>query len=76
MTPRTLHRRLVDEGTSFRVILEDLRHRLAVDQLTNGTASIEEIAYILGYSDPANFRRAVRRWTGRPPSRIRQDARG
>jgi AraC-like DNA-binding protein len=71
VTPRTLHRRLVDEGTSYRVILDDLRHRSALEQLQSGHVTIQEVAYILGYSDPANFRRAFRRWTGGPPSGLR-----
>jgi len=71
VTPRTLHRRLVVEQTSFRAILDNIRHRSALEQLTDGDASIEEVAYILGYSDPANFRRAFRRWTGGPPSAVR-----
>ncbi len=71
VTPRTLHRRLGVEQTSFRAILEDVRHQSALEQLKDGDASIEEVAYILGYSDPANFRRAFRRWTGGPPSAVR-----
>jgi len=73
VTPRTLHRRLVAEGSSYRAILDDLRHRTAVEQLKAGHATIQEVAYILGYSDPANFRRAFRRWTGGPPSSARDD---
>ena len=72
VTPRTLHRRLVAEGTHFRKIADDRRHKSAVEQLTLGDASIEEVAYILGYTDPANFRRAFRRWTGMPPSTFRR----
>jgi AraC-like DNA-binding protein len=68
VTPRTLHRRLTAEGTSFRAVLDDVRHRAAVEQLRSGEATIQEVAYLLGYSDPANFRRAFRRWTGSPPS--------
>ena len=75
VTPRTLHRRLVAEDTSYRAIVEELRHRSATDLLAGGDASIEEVAYILGYSDPANFRRAFRRWTGGPPSRFRAQTR-
>ncbi len=71
MTPRTLHRRLVDEGTSFRELLEDVRHTLAVEYLQSGRFSIEEIAYTLGYSDLANFRRAFKRWESIPPSEFR-----
>ncbi|MCB9778964.1 MAG: AraC family transcriptional regulator [Alphaproteobacteria bacterium] len=73
VTPRTLHRRLDAEGTSFRAVLDDLRQRSAVDQLGRGDATIDEVAYILGYSDPANFRRAFRRWTGTSPGRFRAD---
>lgn len=68
VTPRTLHRRLVAEGSSFRTVVDDLRHRAAVEQLRSGEVTIQEVAYLLGYSDPANFRRAFRRWTGGPPS--------
>ena len=79
MTPRTLHRRLVDEGTSFHALLEDVRRTLAVEHVKSGRFSIEEIAYMLGYSDLANFRRAFRRWELVPPSAYRAritDARG
>lgn len=75
VSPRTLHRRLVSEGTSFRQLVDGRRHASAVAQLREGDASIEEVAYILGYTDPANFRRAFRRWEGMPPSRWRAEAR-
>jgi AraC-like DNA-binding protein len=71
MTSRTLHRRLLDEGTSFKQILEEVRHALAVEQLKSGRFSMEEIAYSLGYSDLANFRRAFKRWESVPPSAYR-----
>lgn len=79
MTPRTLHRRLVDEGTSFRAILEDVRRTLACEQMKSGRFALQEIAHRLGYTDFANFRRAFKRWEGVAPStyaaRVR-DARG
>jgi len=68
MTPRTLHRRLVAEGTSYRALLEGVRHTLAVEQMKSGRFSIDEIAYGLGYTDLANFRRAFKRWESVPPS--------
>lgn len=71
MTPRTLHRRLIDEGTSYRALLESVRHTLALEQLKSGRFTIEEVAYTLGYSDLANFRRAFKRWEGVPPSEYR-----
>ncbi|HLK37880.1 MAG TPA: AraC family transcriptional regulator [Polyangiaceae bacterium] len=72
MTPRTLHRRLVAEGTSFRELLEDVRRTLALEHVKSGRLSIEEIAYMLGYTDLANFRRAFRRWESVPPSAYRR----
>lgn len=67
MTPRTLHRRLLEEGTSYRDVAESVRHRMALELLRKGMP-IKEIAYFLGYSDMANFRRAFRRWEGMAPS--------
>jgi AraC-like DNA-binding protein len=71
VTPRTLHRRLLEEGTSYKELLEDVRHMLAVEHLKAGRLSIEEIAYTLGYSDLANFRRAFKRWESMAPSEFR-----
>jgi AraC-like DNA-binding protein len=71
MTERTLHRRLIDEGTSYKAILESVRHRLATEHVKAGRLSFQEIAYRLGYADIANFRRAFKRWEGRSPSDYR-----
>jgi AraC-like DNA-binding protein len=68
---RTLHRRLLDEGTSFRQIVEDLRCKLATEHLHSGTLSVQEVAFALGYTDLANFRRAFKRWHGQSPSAYR-----
>lgn len=72
MTPRTLHRRLVDEGTSYRELLESVRHTLAVEHVKSGRFDLDEIAYRLGYTDLANFRRAFKRWEAVPPSVFRE----
>lgn len=74
MTPRTLHRNLLTEGSSYRSILEDVRHTLAIEHLKTDRLSIQEIAFALGYSDMANFRRAFKRWEGLAPSDFRLQA--
>ena len=66
-TPRTLHRRLVTEGTSYREVAESVRHRLALDLLQK-KISVKQVAYLLNYTDVANFRRAFKRWEGVAPS--------
>jgi AraC-like DNA-binding protein len=67
----TLYRRLKEEGTSFEATLGELRRRLALEYLAAGKASVNEIAYLTGFSDPAAFSRAVKRWTGHSPGRLR-----
>lgn len=61
LTPRTLHRCLVDEGTSFSAILSGVKNKLALFHLEFAHFSVQEIAFILGYSDVANFRRAFKK---------------
>jgi AraC-like DNA-binding protein len=68
VSPKTLTRRLSEEGTSFREIRDTLRKRLSNAYLKIRKISIQETAYMLGYSDSANFRRAFRRWLGIPPN--------
>lgn len=71
MSSRTLKRKLQQLGTSYQVILDDLRRGLAVEYLTRSHHAIDEIAALLGYSDASNFARAFRRWTGKNPSDYR-----
>lgn len=68
MTPRSLQRRLADDGTTYREILNDLRHKLAVEYLSQGLYSISEVAYLLGFAELSAFTRAFKRWTGVAPS--------
>lgn len=74
ISPRTLHRRLAAEGTSFRVILDETRHRLALQHMGNPILSLQQVAYLLGYTDQANFRRAFKRWEGVAPQVRRNEA--
>ncbi|MEA3099786.1 AraC family transcriptional regulator ligand-binding domain-containing protein [Caballeronia mineralivorans] len=69
---KTLHRRLEQEGTSFQHILDTTRHELAEQYLRQGTLSIGQIAYLLGFSDQSNFHRACKRWLRMSPAQYRQ----
>lgn len=71
LSSRSLQRKLHAEGASFEVVLDELRHRLALHYLSRGAASIHEVAYLVGFSDPAAFSRAFKRWTGRTPREAR-----
>jgi AraC-like DNA-binding protein len=67
MSPRTLRRRLKDEGTSHQQLLDGVRKELARSYLAEGKLGVAEVAFLLGFSDPSAFHKAFRRWTGRSP---------
>jgi AraC-like DNA-binding protein len=68
---RSLQRRLKEEDTSFRDLLEETRQQLARQYLRDGQRSIGEITYLLGFTEPSNFTRAFKRWTGKSPVQYR-----
>ncbi|MEQ1940785.1 helix-turn-helix domain-containing protein [Mesorhizobium sp. VNQ89] len=70
MSARTLQRRLKFCGIDFEELLDETRRSEALQLLSEGRSTVTEIAYRVGYSDPAHFTRAFRRWTGEPPSRF------
>jgi AraC-like DNA-binding protein len=74
MSGRTLARRLASEGHSFSKILDGLRSALARRYLAESEMSISEIAWLLGYSEVANFTHAFHRWTGTNPRTERAKA--
>jgi AraC-like DNA-binding protein len=76
MTERSLRRRLAEEGTSFRSVHDDVQRQAAIGYLRDTELTVEAIAELLGFSDAANFRRAFRRWTGKPPLDYRHHKRG
>lgn len=72
LTPRTLRRRLVESGTTYRDLVEDVRQTLAVTMLQDRRNSLQDIAAQLGYQDASSFTTAFRRWTGLTPSAYRR----
>lgn len=68
---RTLRRRLSAEDTSYGEIVDDVRRKLAIEYLQTTRMSVDDVAWKVGFSDSANLRRAIRRWTGQTISEIR-----
>jgi AraC-like DNA-binding protein len=66
--PRTLRRRLAEEGTSFRSLLNEARSTVAVDLLRNVGLTVEEVSTRLGYTEVSTFSHAFKRWHGVAPS--------
>ncbi len=71
MTTRTLRRKLHEENTSFRKLVDELRMHVAIKYLRDTDLTSEDIAFALGFSDAANFRHAFRRWTKGAPLKFR-----
>lgn len=69
---QTLFRRLKDEGVTFTDVLDGLRQEMAKVYLDGRAASVNETAYLVGFSDAASFSRAFKRWTGQSPSGYRK----
>ena len=67
VTPRTLQRKLQEEGTSFQSIAESVKSELAIGLLQKRSLTVNEVAYRLGYAEPSVFRRAFKKWTGVSP---------
>ena len=72
MSLRTLQRRLRDENTTYQEILDDTRRRLARRFIRDRTLTLNEITYLLGFSEISSFSRSFKRWTGVPPSVYRR----
>jgi AraC-like DNA-binding protein len=75
ISPRTLQRRLRDEGRSFADLLDDLRQEMAMRLLRDRKLAIYEVAFLLGYAEPSTFHRAFRRWRGVAPHEYRRSMR-
>jgi AraC-like DNA-binding protein len=74
MSCRTLQRRLSARGTTFQLLVREVREDVARHQLADSELSIGEIAFVLGFSDVSAFHRAFKRWTRRTPSAFRRAA--
>jgi AraC-like DNA-binding protein len=72
MSERTLQRRLGDEGTSFKAVLDGVRRDLSLLYLRDPRHSISDVAFLVGFSEVSAFSRAFRRWTRESPAGFRR----
>jgi AraC-like DNA-binding protein len=75
LTERTLRRHLAAAGRIYRDIHDRIRAERALELLHAGTLSVGDIGSEVGFSDPREFRRAFKRWTGTAPRAMRAAAR-
>ena len=71
VSARTLRRELQKLDTTYQTLLDEARKKQAIKLLKNSHFTIQEIAIKMGYTDPANFGRAFRKWTGQAPGYYR-----
>ncbi len=71
LSRQTLYRNLKAEGVTFEKVLDELRHKMALNYLSGKKVSVNETAYLVGFSEPAAFSRAFKRWTGSSPRMMR-----
>ncbi len=76
LSEATLRRRLEQDGSSYRAILDDLRRDMAIGLLADSQASLADIAAALGFSEASAFHRAFRNWTGSRPGEYRRPQSG
>jgi AraC-like DNA-binding protein len=67
LSRQTLFRKLKAEGVTFKQILDELRHKMALHCLNGDRVSVKQTARLVGFSDSAAFSRAFKRWTGASP---------
>jgi len=72
MSPRTLQRRLKDEGIVFNDVLDALRFRAAKSYLAQSDIAGSEVAYLLGFAQQSSFNHAFKRWSGETPTSYRR----
>lgn len=71
LSPRTFRRRLQDEGTHHKRLVDQLKQDLALQHLQEDKLAVSEVGFLLGFSDPSAFHKAFKRWTGTTPREYR-----
>lgn len=72
LSPRSLRRRLQEENTSYRELIDALRAQTAIRYMRETRLTVENIAALIGFSEPAAFRYAFKRWTKTTPNAFRR----
>jgi AraC-like DNA-binding protein len=74
VSQRSLQRKLKEQGMSFTQLMESTRRELGLQYVRDPQYSFNEVAFLLGFTEPANFSRAFKRWYHKSPSQFRQDS--
>ncbi|MEM7606283.1 MAG: helix-turn-helix transcriptional regulator, partial [Myxococcota bacterium] len=71
MSSRTLQRRLSASGYTYQQLIDEARRQLAEKLLRQTEYSVQEVAFLTGFSEQSAFTRAFKRWAGQTPRSFR-----
>lgn len=71
LSERSLQRKLKEQGTTFRTVLDNVREMAAIQYIKNPVNTMSDIAFLLGFSEQSAFSRAFKKWTGTSPIKYR-----
>ena len=74
VSQRSLQRKLREQGMTYTQLVEETRRDLSLQYVRDPNYSFNEVAFLLGFTEPANFSRAFKRWYGRSPSEFRRQS--
>lgn len=72
ISPQTLHRKLLADGTNYQQIKNNIRRDVAINKLIGEKCSVDEVSRITGFTEPSSFTRAFKQWTGMSPRNYRK----
>ncbi|WP_038173978.1 AraC family transcriptional regulator [Vibrio pacinii] len=73
MSRQTLYRRLKEEGSNFKKIVDQVRSERVRSLISSGQHSITELCFGLGFKEPSSFYKAFKRWFGVTPAQYIND---
>lgn len=72
LSKRTLQRKLAEQQTSYKILMDNERSRIAQKLLQEGKDT-SQVAEWLGFSELSSFHRSFKRWTGQTPGQFQQN---
>lgn len=72
LSERTVQRNLYSENTTYKQQLQEVQKLMAINYIKNYHLDVEEIAYLIGYSDTSSFLRAFKKWTGQTITQFKE----
>lgn len=73
LSTRTIQRNLSAENTTYKQQLQKVQKLMAINYIKNYHIEIDEVAYLIGYSETSSFLRAFKKWTGQTITQFKEN---